>query len=193
MIASETNKPWWKHSCLAKWYLYWDIVHKKHYSFLHRPFLSPVLLAWLGKKCLFHLISHCTLSLSVLRRKFPSCVAPSWCYFQGMACRLLQIGDPDCFFCLQSGLPGREVEMQLSRGGLAVSQMGYICTGSTCLLGGRDEYEKNPGGICGFCPDLLHINLVHSCSEQRCLREVKGQKHNCEAGGALGTSYGDSD
>lgn len=60
--------------------------------------LFPALLAWLVNKCLFGLISHRTLGVSILRRKFPACVAPSWCYFQGMVCRLQQIGLDGGFF-----------------------------------------------------------------------------------------------
>lgn len=80
-------------------------------------FCSSILLAWLVKKYLFGLISHRTLSLSVLRRKFPTCVAPSWCYIQGMVCRLQQIGGLDGFefICLQSEAHGGRVTSRAHR------------------------------------------------------------------------------
>lgn len=110
-----------------------------------RLFLSSILLAWLVKKYLFGLISHRTLSLSVLRRKFPACVAPSWCYFQGMVCCLQQIGGLDgfVFICLQSGSLKRE-----AHGGPVTSRAHchrqYFHERVTCVLGLllREECEE---------------------------------------------------
>lgn len=124
MIVSVTNKPRWKHSCLAKSLSLLRYSPLKSFVVFNVSslFLYPVLLSWLVKKCSFHLISHRTLSPSVLGRKFPACVAPSWCYFQGMAFCLQQIVDLDGFFsvfsrdCLEEML-----KMQLAHGDLVTS------------------------------------------------------------------------
>lgn len=141
-----------------------------------------MLLAWLVEKCCFHLISHRTLSPAVLRRRFPACVAPSWCYFQGMV--FLSAADSGSWW------------------GFSLSSVGIAWKRSWNVISARWAYElcglhlrsrvysvaeknmrKNPWGVCGFRSDLLRISCAYRCAhlaaEQRCWTEAKGQKQNC--------------
>lgn len=132
MIASVTNK------AVIEIQLFGQVISLLRYCPLKNVFfvfyisflLFPALLAWLVNNCLFGLISHRTLGISVLRRKFPVCVAPSWCYFQGTVCRLQQIGLDGFFFYLSSVRTTWKTSAQWFCDELwspAQKWMGYIC------------------------------------------------------------------
>lgn len=101
------------------------------------------------------------------------------------------------FFCLQWGLSGREIEMQLAHGGLMMScarcHRHHFANGLDLHSYVYSEAERNMRKmrylwfLLWLASHQLCCICSHLAAEQHCLREVKGQKQNCGAEEGLGT------